>query len=78
MRCYDRIVVSEKIDVNKTRGSNECDICVIFFKKGFKFQTYVCNRCYNLLRMYMNLSDIYILNIKNVDYCCIVIGISKS
>ena len=28
--------------------------------------------------MSMNLSDIYILNIKNVNYCCIINGISKS
>ena len=26
----------------------------------------------------MNLTDIYILNIKNADYCCIISGISKS
>ena len=26
----------------------------------------------------MNLKDIYILNIKNADYCCIISGISKS
>ena len=28
--------------------------------------------------MSMNLSDIYILNIKNVNYCFIINGISKS
>ena len=28
--------------------------------------------------MSMNLADIYILNIKNVDYCCIIKGISKN
>ena len=27
--------------------------------------------------MSMNLSDIAILNIKSVDYCCIISGISK-
>ena len=26
----------------------------------------------------MNYTDIYILNIKNVDYCCIINGISRS
>ena len=26
----------------------------------------------------MNLSDIPILKIKNVDYCCIITGVSKS
>ena len=28
--------------------------------------------------MYMNLSDIAILNIKGSNYCCIISGISKS
>ena len=28
--------------------------------------------------MSTNLSKIYILNIKNADYCCIISGISKS
>ena len=28
--------------------------------------------------MSMNYTDIYILNIKNVDYCCIINGISRS
>ena len=44
----------------------------------FKFQPYVCNRCHDLLMMSMNLSNIYILNIENADYCCIINGISKS
>ena len=41
------------------------------------FQPYVCNRCHDLLMMSMNLSNIAILKIKNVDYHCIVTGISK-
>ena len=32
---------------------------------------------YDLLMMFMNLSDIAILKIKNADYCCIISGISK-
>ena len=33
---------------------------------------------HDLLMMSMNLSNIYILNIKNVDYCCIFNVISNS
>ena len=50
----------------------------IFFNKGFKFQTYVCNRCHDLSRMSIDLNDIIILRIKNSDYRCIITGISKS
>ena len=40
MLCYDRIGVSEALDVNKTSKSKECDIChyCYFLFKGFKFQ----------------------------------------
>ena len=51
---------------------------MIFLDKGFKFHSYVCYRCNDLVMMSKNLSDIAILNIKGVDYCCIISGISKS
>ena len=62
MIYYDRIDVSEGIDVNKTSESKECGICHswYFLNKGFKFQSYVCNRCYDLVMMSMNLSNIVI------------------
>ena len=79
MLYFDRIDVSEGIDVNKTSESKECDTCHYwyFLNKGFKFQPCVCNRCHYLL-MSMNLSDIASLKIKNVDYRCVITGISKS
>ena len=77
---YDRIDVSKGITANKTTKSKKCDVCNYwyFFKKECKFQSYVCNRCHDLLMMSMNLSNIYILNIKGTDYCCVIGGISKS
>ena len=60
MLYYDKTDVSERIDVNETSKSKECDICHYwyFLNKGFKFQTNICNGCYDLLMMSMNLSDI--------------------
>ena len=80
MLCFDRIEVSEGLDVNKINESKQCDICHYwyFLNKGFKFQSNVCNRCHDLLIMSMNLSDIPILNIKASDYCCIINRISKN
>ena len=49
----------------------------IFLSKGFEFQLYVCNKCHDFLMMSMNLSNIAILKIEILDYCCIIIGISK-
>ena len=80
MLYFDRIDVSEGIDVYKTSTSKDCDSCHYwyFLNKGFKFQLSVCNRCHDLLMMSMNLSDIAILNIKGSDYRCIIGGISKN
>ena len=80
MLYYDRIDVSEGIDVKRASKSKECDICHYwhFLYKGFKPQPHVCNGYYDLLMMSMNLSDVAILNIHGADYRCIISGISKS
>ena len=74
MLYFDRIDVSKGINVNKTSESKECDICCYwyFLNYRFKFQPNVCNRCHDLLTMFMNLSEIAILNIKGSDYCYII------
>ena len=79
MLYYDRIDVSEGIDVKKTRASKECDIFHYwyFLNFSFKFQSNVCNRRHDLLMMSINLCDIAILNIKGSDYRCIISLISK-
>ena len=41
-------------------------------------QTSRCNGCYVLIMMFVNISDIVIIAINNVDYCCIIHNISKS
>ena len=68
MIYYDRIDVSEGIDLNYW----------YFLDKRFQFQSYVCNRCRDLVMMSMNLSGIAIVNVKSADYCCIINGISKN
>ena len=80
MIYFDRIEVSEGIDVNKTSEPKECNIWHYwyFLNKGFKFQPNVCNRCHYLLMMSMNLSNAAILNIKRDDYCRIISKISKN
>ena len=80
MIYFDRIDVSERIDVNKTSASKKCDIWhyLYFLNKGFKFRSNVCNGCHDLLMMSMNISDIAILNIKRSDYLCILNGISEN
>ena len=56
MLYYDRIDVSEGIDVNKTSASKEYDICHYwyFLNYNFKFQPNICNNCHDLLMMSIN------------------------
>ena len=80
MLHFDRIDVSEGIDVNNTIASKECIIChyQYFLDNGFKFQPDVCNGCHDVLIMSINLNNISILNICRVDCACIITRISTS
>ena len=49
---YQKIDVSEGIDINKTRASKECELCYYWYFKeiGFKFEEHVFNKCHDLLK----------------------------
>ena len=76
---YEKIDVSEGIDVNKTSVSKEYMLCHYgYFKDvGFKFQPHVCNKCHDILMTAYKLKNIAILNVKGVDFRCILLGISE-
>ena len=79
MIYFDRIDVSEGINVNKTSAPKDCNFCPYwyFLNYSFKFQTNVCDKCHDLL-MSINLSAIAILNIKGSNYPCIISLTSKN
>ena len=52
-------------------------LLLLVFSEGFMFQGNVYNGCSYVLMMSMSLSNIAILNVHDVDYCCII-RISKS
>ena len=59
MLYYDRIDISEEIDLAKSNKSKECMIChYFFFNHRFKFQDYVCDGCHDLTMLRLNISDI--------------------
>ena len=70
MLYFDIIDVCEGIYVNTTSASKECDICKFGFLLNYRY--------HDLLIMFMNLSEIAILNIKCSDYRCIISLISKN
>ena len=79
MLQYDRVDVSEGIDINKTSKSKECMLCHYWCFKdiGYKFQPYLSNGCHAVSMMAFELKNIAILNAKGVDYRCISWGINK-
>ena len=79
MLQYKKIGVLEGIDVNKTSASKECKLCHYWYFKdvGFKFEPHVCNKCHDVLMTAYDLKNIAILNVKGVDFRCILWGISK-
>ena len=68
--------ISEGIDTDKTIASKECELSHYWYFKdvGFKFEPYVCNKCHVLMTVY-KLKSIAILNVKGVDFRCILWGI---
>ena len=70
MLKYDRIDISEGIDVNKTNLSDECDIWHYWFFKniGFKCEPYLCNGCHDLIQKTISFNNIAIVYIKGNAY----------
>ena len=80
MLQYQKIDVSEGIDVNKTSASKECELCHYWLFKdvGFKFEEHVCNKCHNLLTIAYSLKNIAMLNSKGATFRCILMSICKN
>ena len=80
MLRYQKIDVSEGIDVNKTSASKECELCHYWFFEdiGFKFEEHICNKCHDLLTIAYSLKVIAILNAKGATFRCILMGICKN
>ena len=67
---YDRIDISQGIDVNKTSLSKECYICHYWFFKdiGFKYESYLSNGCHELIQKAMSFNNVAIVYVKGSAY----------
>ena len=67
---YDKIDISEGIDINKTNASKECDICHYwdFLDKKFNYERYLCNGCHDIMQKTMNFNDFALASINGNDY----------
>ena len=63
---YDRINVSEGIDVDKTNKSRECILSRYwyFLDKNFTDGPYLCDGCYNIMQKSTDFKNIAICHIK--------------
>ena len=77
---YEKIDISEGININKTSALKECELCHYWFFKdvGFKFEEHVCNECHDLLTMVYSLKNIAILSAKGATFRSLLMGISKT
>ena len=77
MLQYEKIDASERIDINKTSSSKECELCHYWFFKdvGFKFEEHVCNGCHDLLTMAHLLENIAILSVKGATFRVFFVGV---
>ena len=67
---YDRIDISEGIDVNKTNLSKECDLCHYWYFKNidFKYESYLCNGCHDLMQKAMSFNNVAVVYVKGNAY----------
>ena len=67
---YDRIDISEGINIKKTNASKECKICHYWYFKdiGFKYEQYLCNGCHVLMQKAVSFFDVAIVYIKGSAY----------
>ena len=79
MLQYEKIDVSEGIDINKTSASMKCMLCHYWHFKdfGFKFEPHVCNKCHDVLMTAYELKALqYLMQtvlILNV-FCGVLVG----
>ena len=80
MLQYERIDISEGIDLNNSDKSKECMTFHYWCFKDtdYKYKLHVCNGCQDLSIMVYDLNDLMILNIKGIDYRCYMFNMSKN
>ena len=69
----------EKIDgYNNNKEGVKCMVCNhYYFEDNLNYQPYLCNKGHDFSMTVMDLSDFFIINIKDVDYRVYISGIDK-
>ena len=66
MLQFEKIDISDGIDVNKSDKSKEYMFCHCwyFLDKSFSYGPYLCNGCYNMVQKCNKLKDIAVVHVK--------------
>ena len=67
---YDRIDISDGIDINKTNASKERKIYHYWYFKDidFKYELYLCNDCHGLMQKAISFNDVAVVYVKGSAY----------
>ena len=71
---YERIDISEGIDINKCEEtSRECSLCKFYYflDKNFKYGPYLCDGCYDISMKAVSMQNLTIIN-HNGNYYCVI------
>ena len=77
---YDRIDISEGIDINKSEEtSRECCLCKFYYflDKNFKYGLCLCDGCYDMSMKTVSMQNLTIINHNGNYYLVIFAFISK-
>ena len=77
---YDRINISEVIDINKCEEtSRKCSLCKFYYflDKNFKCGPYLCDGCYDMSMKAVSMQNLTIINHNGNYYCVIFAFMSK-
>ena len=67
---YDRIDISEGIDIDMSDKSKECMLChyCYFLNKNFSYGRYLCDGCYNMMQKSIKFKNIAIVHVRKSVY----------
>ena len=76
---YEKIDISDGIDINKSDKSKECMLCHYwyFLDKNFSYGPYLCDGCYNIVQKCNKLKNIAIVHVKKSAYRIYFLYMSK-
>ena len=66
MLKYDKIDITEGIDLNKTNKSKECMFCHYWYylNKNFTYGPFTCDGCYNIIQRSTDFKNIAIIHVR--------------